>query len=1040
MPGLTVGDTDSPVRVVVTPSQSSYFAGEPFSVTITFTNTRTQEAGPSKAVSYSHKRGAHSISSAPLARPPTSPGTPRSGVTQVQARTKGVDELPRRKGFIGKTKPIPLLPQGSEQLPELIEQRRKRQLAPKALSVSISPFELENTFAEGATALSAPYSQHSFHQDSRTPTTPHIPSPLSRTDSLSLASDHPHARKQSVLDGQFSLDILSPTTSVPPSPYTPNSSTSTFSLALDPIAEAAQSPYPSTPAIGSPTIEPVSFPPHTPTITATTNPSSSNNTVYAYPPPRNLHANHRPPPIGLGQPSNAPRGYPQNQPRTAFASTFPPSNTELILYSYAQLTGTVLVTPVPGALPTPEQARTLNALRSALLNRSVLGGGSMDITSTLNPPTSPKPRHRQTHSRSSSFSAGLLSILSPTSLVSSMSSSSPTPNSASLRTGSSSSRWRSSSSSFTPTSTPTSGRFPNSSSSPSVLGFGNAPPGEVDPDEPLPTFEIQPAMLAVDLTLAPGESRSYTYTIKLPDNLPPTFKGKSLKFSYELVVGTCRAGPTGGGGGVSANSISRVMKVPIRVYNHVSVGRSLKPYDLLWPVSRRQDVGMPGTEAKVVEDTKDAQKGMLSLASLPSSLSSPALPSANTLESIRDYARSLLASFPDPVQNEGETQSSEGGDSLLSPPEGSSNGKGEAQNGAGHNGVGNGSVADHANGKQRYSLKAEELLRLESEREKVEEGGLTGCREAVEILTRNPKKASYDVNKDGVKVAVLTFTKSAYRLGETVSGIIELNERTSRARVLKLSAILESHETLPSSVSPISSARHLRRSHAEYHSSFTLNTLRTTFSLDIPSDASPAFQIRVGTPPNPPHSANNGNNLSPPAPTPGGLEWKVRLCLLVGIAAETSVQGVQGVRFKSLVRDGPRGEWGSSWRATPSNAPMEKPNVKAEAARQQQQSSLSSPRTWSRFLVSSILYGNLGEGTEREYHDGDIMEDEDGDGEGGYDGIIPDLAGGVGTGVDYAGGEEGWRDVKLETVECEVPVKVFPGNTAFKALDVVFDV
>ena len=42
------------------------------------------------------------------------------------------------------------------------------------------------------------------------------------------------------------------------------------------------------------------------------------------------------------------------------------------------------------------------------------------------------------------------------------------------------------------------------------------------------------------------------------------------------------------------------------------------------------------------------------------------------------------------------------------------------------------------------------------------------------------------MNKDGIKVAVLTFAKSAYRLGETISGIIELNERTSRARVLKV--------------------------------------------------------------------------------------------------------------------------------------------------------------------------------------------------------------------------------------------------------------
>lgn len=45
---------------------------------------------------------------------------------------------------------------------------------------------------------------------------------------------------------------------------------------------------------------------------------------------------------------------------------------------------------------------------------------------------------------------------------------------------------------------------------------------------------------------------------------------------------------------------------------------------------------------------------------------------------------------------------------------------------------------------------------------------------------------SYDVNKDGVKVAVLTFIKSAYRLGESVLGIVELNEHGSRARVLKV--------------------------------------------------------------------------------------------------------------------------------------------------------------------------------------------------------------------------------------------------------------
>ena len=70
-----------------------------------------------------------------------------------------------------------------------------------------------------------------------------------------------------------------------------------------------------------------------------------------------------------------------------------------------------------------------------------------------------------------------------------------------------------------------------------------------------------------------------TYSIMLPENLPPTFKGKCLKFSYELLIGTCRAASSPssasasvGSGPRSANSISRIMKVPIRVYNHVAGG------------------------------------------------------------------------------------------------------------------------------------------------------------------------------------------------------------------------------------------------------------------------------------------------------------------------------------------------------------------------------------------------------------------------------------------------------------------------------------
>ena len=276
------------------------------------------------------------------------------------------------------------------------------------------------------------------------------------------------------------------------------------------------------------------------------------------------------------------------------------------------------------------------------------------------------------------------------------------------------------------------------------------------------------------------------------------------------------------------------------------------------------------------------------------------------------------------------------------------------------------------------------------------------------LITRHA--VSYDVNKDGVKVAVLTFPKSAYRLGETVLGVVEINEPWTRSRVLsvsasdaasvafdpravQLSAMLEAQERLPGPIATAGNTRHMRRVHAEHHASFVASTLRTTFSLDIPSDASPSLQIHIGDD----HPKGMPGSV-------GGLAWRVRLCLLVAVASQGDSSGVL---LKSLVRDGPAGEWGIPYRASPTIAPMERLKEPEDRTTQ------SSP--WTQFLMTSFL----GSG-ERRYHDGD---EENGEQERGW-----------------AEQEDGWQEIKVETVECDVPITVWPGNTAFKAMDVVFDV
>ena len=181
-------------------------------------------------------------------------------------------------------------------------------------------------------------------------------------------------------------------------------------------------------------------------------------------------------------------------------------------------------------------------------------------------------------------------------------------------------------------------------------------------------------------------------------------------------------------------------------------------------------------------------------------------------------------------------------------------------------------------------------------------------------------------------------------------------------------------------------------------------TLRTTFALDIPSDATPSFRLSLG-----------GKSSE----AEGGLAWKVRLCLLVAVAAP-------GAQVRGMVRESPRGHWGSTWVPTDSLAPHERlvPKTPAENPPSPLPTSPTQTRSWASLFASTFLGMSEGGGV----HDSEeVLTDED-DAEDGEDDL------GLGA------GEEEWREIAVETVECEVPVMVWPGNTAFRPEDVVFDV
>src|SRR5260370_42315092 len=95
----------------------------------------------------------------------------------------------------------------------------------------------------------------------------------------------------------------------------------------------------------------------------------------------------------------------------------------------------------------------------------------------------------------------------------------------------------------------------------------------------------------------------------------------------------------------------------------------------------------------------------------------------------------------------------------------------------------------------------------------------------------------------------------------------------------------------------------MRRMHAEHHASFMPQTLRTTFALDIPPDATPSFRLSLG-----------GKQSE------GGLAWKVRLCLLVAV-------GAPGGQGGGMAHGGARGDWGGRWVPTDKLAPVRRPPI-----------------------------------------------------------------------------------------------------------------
>ncbi|KAF3914403.1 hypothetical protein ABW21_db0206263 [Orbilia brochopaga] len=316
----------------------------------------------------------------------------------------------------------------------------------------------------------------------------------------------------------------------------------------------------------------------------------------------------------------------------------------------------------------------------------------------------------------------------------------------------------------------------------------------------IPILSTPQSILFVDLKLAPGESRSYTYTFTLPKQLPPTHRGKAIKVVYNIVIGTQRPGK-----GVQQ---PKVIEVPFRVFPHVmgeliclissrhgtanmiQGNGGLFTYDLMNPIILLKD------EAKIKT---------LDEAAIPLTLGPKAKPGMkkpnrpeSSLDEFLQYADKLL-----------HTESSGG----HSP--------------GGHTGI----LSPSITMSRRNSFLVPEQ---------------PTAKEAIDFaVTKLQGKTGtsqiFGITRNGKQVANLSLARPAYKLGEAIIAVIDFSN--AQIPCYHVNATLETHETVNPALalrSPSSVYRVTRKVHAQ-HSETCLFSKRITFSPTIPQLGTPEF-------------------------------------------------------------------------------------------------------------------------------------------------------------------------------------------------------
>ncbi|KAJ3356003.1 hypothetical protein GGF32_001744 [Allomyces javanicus] len=301
-----------------------------------------------------------------------------------------------------------------------------------------------------------------------------------------------------------------------------------------------------------------------------------------------------------------------------------------------------------------------------------------------------------------------------------------------------------------------------------------------------PLFISAHSLLFVDLRLRPGDARAFTFRTLLPLSLPPTHRGKLFRVTYRLVIHI-----------QPRHHAPILLHAPFRVFSALEDDGQSPVHDLLNPIVHARDTADVVDLQAVVKEP--AARGMTS---------------SKSHDEIVDFLKTLDEACDDEDQGVGSpsapgTRRASGASAAgtRTPPS-----PAMPPRGGGGSSEAAGSKVIHGQWARKIQT----------------------------FLLQAPSVV-FDISRNDTRVAKLKLRRTAHRLGDVISGIVDF--RDADAATHQVSIFLESYEDVASSLSVRPAAqthalttRVLSRVHEAVQ-----NLAVWPFELVVPESATPTF-------------------------------------------------------------------------------------------------------------------------------------------------------------------------------------------------------